>query len=841
MARLPIVWMFLAAGLTAGAARVDFNRDIRPLMSDTCFRCHGFDATSRKGKLRLDLREEALKPAKSGAVPIVPGRPEESEILRRLSSSDPEAVMPPPELHKPLAPEQRELFRRWIAEGAEYRGHWSFLPPARSAVPSDPDAESARERRNPIDAFVRARLAGQGLRPSREADRTTLVRRVTLDLTGLPPTPVEVDAFLADASPLAYEKVVDRLLASPRYGERMAQDWLDAARFADSNGYQVDRDREMWAWRDWVIGAFNRNLPFDRFTVEQLAGDLLPNPTTDQRIATGFNRNHMINEEGGIIAEEFLAEYCADRVETTATVWLGLTFNCARCHDHKYDPVRQRDFYAMLAFFHNVSEKGVGDYGANIRRSTPPFLKVPSPELEATHAALQRDSASADKQLADLDASLGAGMADWEKRGVPSAPPVPADVTAALRKPIGQRSDAERKQLLDFRLAASPERVALAKRAGELRKQADAADLAIPVTLVMAEMDKPRPTFVLKRGAYDKPGEEVHAGTPAALPAFPADLPRNRLGLARWIVDPAHPLTARVTVNRFWQSVFGTGLVRTPGDFGSQGESPSHPELLDWLATEFVGSGWNVKSLVRLMVTSATYRQDSRTTPALRGVDPENRLLARGPRNRLPAEAIRDQALAVAGLLADPIGGPSARPYHPPGLYEQVVAGSSANTYVADHGAGLYRRTLYTYWKRSVPNPALLLFDMPFRETCTVRRARTTTPLQALDLLNDPTYVEAARALAQRMVRAGGPSPESRIRLGFRLVAARLPKAPELGVLVAGYHRAVAGFRSDPAGAAGLLTVGESKADPSIDAAELAAYTTVASTLLNLDETVTRE
>jgi hypothetical protein len=840
-----VAWLCLTAPLGVAATPIDFHRDVRPVLSDACFRCHGPDAAARKSGLRLDLREAALLPAKSGALPLVPGHPEQSEMFRRLTAPDPTEVMPPAEVHPPLTAEQRERIRRWIAEGAEYPRHWSLVPPVRTPVPSlpastDPTGGTTRVT-HPVDAFIQEALARQGLVPSPEADRTTLIRRVTLDLTGLPPTPSEVDAFLADRTPSAYERVVDRLLTSPRYGERMAQDWLDVARYADSNGYQVDRDRELWAWRDWVIQAFNRNLPFDQFTVEQLAGDLLPNPTLDQRIATGFHRNHLVNEEGGVIAEEFLAEYCADRVETTATVWLGLTFNCARCHDHKFDPVTQRDFYSLLAFFHNVPEQGVGNYGVNIRRSTPPFLQLPTPEQATRIADLRAALAETQRRLAQVDATLLADLSDWLARDLPATPAPTPEVKAARLKPADQRNDAERKLLTEFRLGADPERAALARQAANWQSQIEAADLAIPVTLVMAERDTPRPTFILKRGAYDQPGEAVTPDSPAALPAFPAHLPRNRLGLARWLTDPRHPLTARVTVNRLWQSLFGQGLVRTPGDFGAQGEWPSHPELLDWLATEFVGSGWNVKSLVRLLVTSATYRQDSRSNPALLTADPENRWLARGPRYRLSAEAIRDQALSVAGLLAGPIGGPSVKPYHPPGLYEQVVAGSSADSYVQDHGQSLYRRTLYTYWKRSVPNPALLLFDVPFRETCTVRRSRTTTPLQALNLLNDPTYVEAARGLARRLMLHGGAQPADRIRYGFRLVTGRHPQPRELTVLVAGFQRAAASYRPDPAGAAALLAVGESGTDATLDPVEWAAYTLVASTLLNLDETVTRE
>lgn len=997
----------------ATAAKVDFNRDIQPVMADTCFRCHGFDEKARKARLRLDVRAEALQPAKSGAVPIVPGKPQESEVIRRLFTDEADDRMPPESIHKPLTAEQKELFRRWIAEGAEYRDHWAFIPPH---PVEPPKVKASRWPKTPVDCFILAQLEQKKLKPAPEADQPTLVRRLTLDLTGIPPTLAEVDAFLADRSKNAYEQLVDRLLASPRYGERMAQDWLDAARFADSNGYQVDRDREMGAWREWVIHAFNRNLSFDQFTIEQLAGDLLPNPTLDQKIATGFHRNHMINEEGGIIPEEFLAEYCADRVETTSTIWLGLTMNCARCHDHKYDPLTQKDYYSLLAFFHNVPEKGVGDYGQPIRRNTPPLMKLPAPEVEAKLAGLNQELTAANEQLTNLTAAFRAtDVAEWESRAksaVPvwvdvapsqatagtnllvindptgwvrapelkpdarkvnlsarveisritaiqlmfTAPPgtgtndteklsirtvrlrpagsakpekaplslrpvmlagtapvaelaqvlddkesstwsvtlapeqtttgvfelldfaaatngawlelevelagerripawqlklratdlatdllLPPNVLAVIAKADAERTSEDKKLVEDFRLAHHPGHSALTQRVAELKKQIDETDLSIPTTLVMAEMSEPRPTFVLVRGAYDKKGEPVTAATPAHLPAFLAGLPTNRLGLARWLVDPGNPLTARVTINRLWQSVFGTGLVRTTEDFGTRGELPSHPELLDWLANEFVRTGWDVKRMMKLLVMSATYRQDSRVAPRLRELDPDNRLLARGPRYRLSAEVIRDQALAVSGLLVEKLGGPSVKPYHPPGLYEQVVAGSSASTYVQDKGENLYRRSLYTYWKRSVPNPAMLVFDAPFRETCTVRRSRTTTPLQALNLMNDPTYVEASRLLAQRMMREGGTAPETRIRRGFRLVTGREPRRAELKVLVAGWQRMEASFRDDRSGAESLLAVGETKADPALDPVELAAYTAVASTLLNLDETITKE
>ncbi len=758
------------------SAKVEFNRDVRPILSDACFHCHGPDKNTRESGLRLDLREEALKKSKSGKFPIVPEQPEQSDLVRRILTDDPDDQMPPAKAHKVLTVAQKETLRKWIAQGAEYQMHWAYLPIQRPPVPTLAS--------HPVDAFIRQRLATEKLPAAPEADKVTLIRRVTLDLIGLPPTPAEVDAFVNDAAPGAYERVVDRLLASPHYGERMAVDWLDGARYADTNGYQVDRDRTLYAWRDWVIRAFNENQRFDQFTIEQIAGDLLPNATVEQRIATGFNRNNMTNEEGGITPEEFLAEYTANRVETTATVWLGQTFNCTRCHDHKFDPFTQRDFYSLKAFFHNVSENGVGNYQGPANVSSPPFLALPNPDLEAKVTATK-----AEIEVAKQDQS-----------------------------PAGQ------------------------KLVTELTKSLTKMQAAMPVTLVMND-DQPRDTFILLRGVFDQLGEKVTAATPAALPPMDADLPRNRLGLARWLVDPANPLPARVTVNRFWQLLFGTGLVRTAEDFGSQGEPPSHPELIDWLAAEFISSGWDMKAMLRLLVMSQTYRQSSKLTPGLYERDPQNRLLARGPRLRLPCEFLRDQALAASGLLVSKIGGPSVKPYHPPGLYEQVVnqKDNPKATYTQDKGEALHRRSLYTYWKRSVPNPAMLLFDAPFRETCTLRRPRTNTPLQALNLLNDPTYVEAARFLAQRMMLEGGATMESRITHGFRLITARLPRPAEMTILQAALERSLREFQTDPNGAASLLKVGEATTDAALNVAELAAYTAVASTLLNLDETVTKE
>ncbi len=778
-----------ADAIAAPSPSVDFNRDIRPILSDNCFQCHGPDSRQRKADLRLDT-QDGSRADLGGRQAIRAGSPDASELIRRVLAADPHEVMPPPETKRTLSAAQKEALRRWIAAGAKYDERWAWKRPVRPALPEA--AELTDWPRNAIDRFILRRLQNEGLSPSPEADRRTLIRRLTLDLTGLPPTPDEVAAFLVDDSPNAYDKVVDRLLKSPHYGERMAVDWLDAARYADSNGYQVDRDREMYAWRDWVIQAFNDNLPFDRFTIEQIAGDLLPNPTHAQRVATGFHRNHMMNEEGGVLPEEFLNEYCADRVETTATIWLGQTFTCARCHDHKYDPFTQRDYYSLYAFFHNVAEQGRGNYGVSIRRNNPPMIQLPAPELEEKR----------DRLRGELKAAQ-------------------AELKTAKKE--------------------TPEREKLTKRVAALKKKADAADLAIPTALVMKELPKPRPTRILIRGAYDKPGEPVTAATPASLPPMRDGLPRNRLGLAQWLVDPANPLPARVTVNRLWQSVFGEGLVRTPEDFGVQGRFPTHPELLDWLAVEFVESGWNVKAMMRLMVTSATYRQSSRFTPELLERDPENLLHARGARFRLQAEFLRDQALAAAGLLSDKIGGPSVRPYHPPGLYEQVVAGRGARTYVEDKGEKLFRRTMYSYWKRSVPNPAMLAFDAPLRETCVVRRSRTNIPTQALNLMNDPTYVEAAEFLARRMIREGGGDAAARISFGFQLVVARPPRAEEMKRLQACYERALADFKANPAEAAQLLQNGKALMPAAPDSIEFAAHALTAGVILNLDETVTRE
>jgi hypothetical protein len=997
--------------------RIPYDREIRPILSDRCFKCHGPDAQQRQAGLRLDEMEAAFKPAESGKTPIVAGKPDASELVRRLFTEDADERMPPPDSDKQLSDAERELLRQWVAQGAEYRRHWSFVPPVRPALPN---VKNERWVQNPIDRFVLARLEQEGLSPSRRADNSTLIRRLSLDLTGLPPTLEEVDAFQQSAirnPQSAIGSTVDRLLASPRYGERMALEWLDAARYADTHGYHIDSHRDMWKWREWVIEAFNRNLSFDRFTIEQLAGDLLPAATLEQKVASGFNRNHMINFEGGAIPEEYLNNYIVDRVNTTATVWLGLTIACTQCHDHKYDPLTQKDFYQLYAFFNNVPEQGLDGRKGN----AVPLIKIPSPaqqrkseqfaaqiveieeriklphaEVDAAQAAWERavlDEKPAEWRPLELEtfASLGgAALARFDDASLLAFGANPAQetyrvaVSSSLRRltavrlevlpdesfaakgpgrsvngnfvltevrvivdPAGPRklkaATADYSQK-DFAVAAAidgkpdtgwaiypqvgkphsavfefdqplesaaatlaieldfqstfaqhqfgrfrllgtdspdphgvqtlPEKIRkilaiaadqrdpaqlaevrsyyrtsfspVAKRWNEelavLKKSQEELEKQIPNAMVMQELDKPRDTYLLVRGQYDKRGEKVVAGVPSALGELPSGAAGNRLGLGQWLVQPDHPLTARVIVNRYWQMYFGTGLVKTSEDFGSQGEWPSHPELLDWLATEFIASGWDVKHMQRLIVTSATYQQSSAVTPALAARDPENRLLARGPRFRLPAELIRDQALAISGLLDRRMGGPSVSPYQPAGLWEEMAFGRefTAQSYVQSHGADLYRRGMYTFWKRTVPPATMSTFDAPDRETCTVRRLRTNTPLQALVLMNDPTYLEAARKLAERMLREGGSSPQERIALAFRLSTARPPSPRELAVLEQIFQQQLKAYQQNSEAAAKLLSIGESPRSEEFDATELAAWSMVASVIMNLDETVTK-
>ena len=1060
--------LILVCGISGAAEPrlVEFNRDVRPILSDHCFQCHGPDEKQRKAELRLDT-ETGARADHDGRRAIVPADLSHSELFQRITSTDDGERMPPAKFARQLSAEQIDILKRWIEQGATWQKHWSFISPQRPALPTVKTPDWCR---TPIDHFILARLEKEGLHPAAEADKATLIRRVTLDLTGLPPTVPEVEAFLADMSGNAYEKVVNRLLDSPRYGERMANRWLDGARYADTSGYQSDGERYMWRWRDWVIEAYNRNLPFDQFTVEQLAGDLLPNPTLDQRIATGFNRNHRGNAEGGIVPEEYAVEYVVDRVDTTFTVWMGLTMGCARCHDHKFDALTQREYYETFALFNNVPEKGrAAKYG-----NSPPYIPAPTrdqqqqlqkldaavtaaqaewkriqPEIDlalsAWEPAAKNEPATAGNRAEHLvfeisfDATPGAAPST-EKQPVafvapaklrPGETPLPEvklfppqyvggdpeflpgpvgsalkgdgqrfyqagniagfgfydpfsgacwiqpqelkggtilskmtdaaegdgwyfamrdgrlqvnlvkrwlddsmrvettqplandkwqhvmfvydgsraasgvsiyvdgkrvetrvvldelnqnfttneplrigggggpegrfhglidevrvfstalDADAALSlatttsisdivsRPPAQRSPAEafklRQYFIESHLPAFMAAVRQRLQALQQEQQQLLAD--IPTVMVMEELPQPRPTHILLRGEYDKRGERVAPAVPASLVDAERPAVQNRLDFAQWLVSPQHPLTARVAVNRAWQMYFGTGLVKTIDDLGSQGDWPSHPELLDWLATEFIRSGWDVKQLQKQIVMSATYRQASKLTPELFQRDPENRLLARGPRVRMSAEMIRDQALFASGLMVEHQGGPSVLPYQPEGLWKDLTG----TDFTPEHGASLYRRSLYTFWKRTVAPPGMVMFDASTREACTVRESRTNTPLQALNLMNDVTYVEAARVLAQRAIREGGSTVTDRLSRAFQLVLSRPPRAPERDLLVKAWEYHHARFVKDPAAAKALSKLGETAPEATIPVEELAAYSAVAQMLLNLDEAVTRQ
>jgi hypothetical protein len=1060
---------FVLAGVLAASAargepprRLDYGRDVRPILSENCFHCHGQDSKKRMAGLRLDTFEGATEP-RAGRQAVAPGRPEASELVRRITAPEPARRMPPVSSNRSLTADEIATLQQWIEQGGAYTPHWAFQTPQRPPLPKNADAGWTKQ---PVDAFVSARLRGENLHPSPPAPPWKWLRRVSLDLTGLPPTPAEIDAFAQDVErrgEAAYAAAVDRLLASPRYGERMAIDWLDVARYADTHGFNNDAARSMWRWRDWVIDSFNANLPYDRFLTEQLAGDLLPDATLNQRVATGYGRNHVINSEGGIIEEEYRVEYVADRVRTLGMSWLGLTLECARCHDHKYDPITQRDYYRLFAFFNNVPEFGedgrVGNAVPLLSAPTAPQLARMA-ELQAEMAAVaarqeERErrwkwKASQEKKALQLAAALplpaepafrldcesADGFAEKPETEPPAAPgisgraclpaavspkprtagkvplskrrpftfsawvrPAPGDANAALLStidyaanpagiaygrgvefrlrdgeleftysdrfpayslrvrsngasigpeqwrhvavvyegapkeavraeaawvrmfvdgievptrilndglslpeakddkappvafPLGWDSapqsapfrgrldevsfwtrrltDAEVEAVFRSRaipyavsrhregkasvvetgwlrqsiLAEEGEYAAGRRRLHALRTELLAIERHAPTVMVMEEMSEARETHILLRGAYNAPGEKVEAGVPETLLGpWPEGAPKNRLGLAQWLTNPKHPLTARVVVNRFWQHLFGTGLVKTSDNFGFQGEWPSHPELLDWLAVEFVESGWDVKALLRQIVLSAAYRQDSAATPDAYARDPENRLLARGPRVRLPAEIIRDQALAVSGLLANRLGGPSVFPYQPPDLYKGIVVAADypGTKYVESEGEDLYRRSLYTFWKRTIPHPAMTVFDAPDREVCVVRRSTTNTPLQALTLLNDPIFVEAARKLAERAIHESGRTIDGRIAFAFRLATGRLPDREEAEVLRNTYEKMLAAYRTEAGAGEALLTVGASRSSASIDRAELAALAAVANLILNLDEVVTK-
>lgn len=1161
--------------------QVDFNRDIRPIISNNCYACHGPDGEARKAGVRFDIPSGAVTPAKDGKIPVVAGLPEQSEMYARITAADPDDRMPPTDFGKTLTPAQIELICKWIEQGGKYERHWSLVPPTRPALPQVSEPSWPR---NGIDAFIMDRLDEAGLAPSPEAENARLLRRVTLDLTGLPPTIEELDAFLADPSPDAYERAVDRLLASPRYGEHMARYWLDAARYGDTHGLHLDNYREMWRWRDWVINACNSNMPFDEFTIEQLAGDLLPNPTLDQLIATGFNRNNVSTSEGGAIPEEYLVKYAVDRVQTTSTVWMGLTAGCAACHDHKFDPITQKEFYQLFAFFNNVDETGLDGN----QKDPPPVVRAPTSEQQTQLDALAAKVAALEAKINAPDPVIDAAQAEWESTARqevtgwwnlwtptqmistagstltlledgsvlagganpakddyilvgdtdltniqlirlealthPSLPfngPGRADnanlvltefelvavsktdpsqsqsvhfrraladfsqqrddfpvrkaidgitndnsgwavagyerredrtavfiadapfgyeggaelrfalrhqsrfpqhaigrarlalsnsssLAARLNEPMlstwheagpfhpdqptqqaaastvfepeanpgaidlnatygdgvirwidkpeyadGQINnlaevdyaatylyrtiesptsrtvtislgsddacvlwvngkklfeqlmprapapDQDRVQvqlepgtnhillkvvdfaggfafyfkLIDgedefrntlalqtlaidpgqrtpqqidlvrtiFRKQHSPASRVLYEQLEQARTDLAAYEVTIPTTLVMKERADRRMTNLLNRGNYDQPKDEVEPGVPACLPPLPADAPANRLTFARWLVSPDHPLTARVTANRLWQQVFGEGLVQTSEDFGSQGSPPTHPELLDWLAVEFMESGWDVQHMLRLMVTSATYRQTSRITPDRLAADPRNHLYSRGPRYRMDAEMIRDFALDTSGLLVEKLGGPSVKPFQPEGLWEAVAyPDSDTRSFKKDEGQAQYRRSVYTFWKRTQPPPNLATFDAPSRESCSVRRPRTNTPLQMLTLMNDPQFVEASRVFAARIMTEGGSTAADRVRWAIRIATARRAHDDETETLVSVYEQQLAMFHAEPDKAAALLGVGDAMLDPNLDQAELAAWTTVANILLSLDESITK-
>ncbi len=1044
-----IISAVLASALwRASAAAIDYGRDVLPIFSDKCYHCHGPDEKARKAKLRLDVKESALRAKKPV---IIPGNIRDSELVRRITTTNVDDQMPPPESNRALNSQQIQTLKQWVEQGAKWGTHWAFVPPQRSAIPKG---------ENPIDAFVLARLEKEGLSPAPEAKKETWLRRVTLDLTGLPPTLTEMDAFLADTSASAHEKVVDRLLASPRFGERMASDWLDLARFADTHGYQMDRFRPVWPYRDWVIKAFNQNLPYDQFVTWQLAGDLLPNATKEQRLATAFNRLHNQNEEGGVVEEEYRVAYVVDRVNTFGTAFLGLTTECARCHDHKYDPLTQRDFYSLFAFFQNIDESGQTSYFTDAMpvptlllsndeqdkklaelkqkivvketelislrdkandeftkwltssRSLPAsneiaglvahfafdeivsnkvtnlagtnsakahegpklvagklsravelngengftfgklghfnrantfalslWLQTPAHSPRAVvlhHSKAPIDAGSRGYELLLEDGRVAFGLHhmwpgnslkvasktrlttnEWAHvvvtydgssrargvrifiNGVIDEPEVIRDglwkdITYGGDEPdlaLGYRfrdngfkggkvdelkifdralTPLEVSQLAgrnDFTnlLGVAEEKLTRAQRemlfeyffatqyehGRKIRQELHAARdeqrrfiNPIPEIMAMRELPRSKAAYILKRGAYDAPGERVFPRTPSWLPPFPGNQPMNRLGLVRWLLQPDHPLMARVTVNRFWQMMFGRGLVETSDNFGSQGAQPANQELLDWLALEFsapvatsAARPWDVKRLLKLIALSTTYRQTSRAAADLVGRDPQNEFLARGPSRKLSAEMLRDQSLAVSGLLVDKIGGPSVKPYQPEGVWE-IAMGKPH--YDQGHGDDLHRRSLYTYWKRTVPPPTMMAFDAADRSYCTARRQNTSTPLQALALLNDVQVVEAARCISQRMLKEGGTGADERIIWMFRVVTDRRPTAKELVVLKQLFEEQRAQFVADASAAEKLLKVGEARNDEALDRAELAAGTVLAQAILNHDEAVMR-
>lgn len=810
-----------------GGQRVEFNRDIRPILADNCFACHGPDKNQRKANLRLDREEDALAD-RGGYQAIAPGKPDKSELFHRVTAENVKERMPPAKSGKKLTPTQIELMRRWIEQGSKWEKHWSLLPPRRAELPK---VSNRSWPINAIDRFILARLEQESLQLSPEADRRTLLRRLSFDLTGLPPTPEQGDAFQADTATDAYEKLVDQLLGVPEYGERMAMYWLDLVRYADTGGYHSDNHRDIALFRDYVIDAFNANKRFDQFTIEQLAGDLLPGATREQTIASGYNRLLMTTEEGGAQAKEYMAKYAADRVRNASTVWLGTTLACTECHDHKFDPFLTKEFYRFAAFFADVKEKAVG------RQDQDP---VPTLDQAAQLRRLEEQIAPLQKVLNTQTPDLDAGLAHWEESlRLPEVRGLPKKLLEVLLTEPGKRTAGQHEAVAAHYRTLAPQLGSIRKQLAELQQRKDKLLKAIPTTLISVSIT-PRAMRVLPRGNWlDDSGEIVTPGVPAALSRLDVHNRRaTRLDLARWMVAPENPLVARVFVNRLWKLFFGQGIVKTLDDFGSQGAWPTHPELLDWLAVEFRESGWDVKHLVKLMVESRTYRQSSAASEELRQRDPYNALLARQARFRLDAEMVRDNALATSGLLSHKIGGPSVKPYQPAGYW--AMLNFPKREWHNDKGEGLYRRGLYNYWCRTFLYPGFLAFDAPSREECTVERPRSNTPLQALVLLNDPTYVEAARIFAQRVVRAGGKKTEERLHYAFRQALCRNARPEEVQLLTSLYEKHLHEYQADKVAAGALLRVGDQPAAEDLDRAELAAWTSVARILFNLHETITR-
>lgn len=862
--RTKLPWLLLSglvlASVAFAAPKVDFNREIRPVLSDNCFACHGPDAKKMKAGLRLDLRDVATKPLKSGETAIIPGKPEESELVRRIFALDSDDLMPPAQSHKTLTTAQKELLKRWIAEGAEYRGHWAYQLPKKAAVLGE---------KNPIDFLVRARLKESGLTPAPEAERRILARRLHFDLVGLPPKPEEVAAFERDQSPNAYEKLVDRLMVSPHYGERMAIGWLDVVRFADTIGYHSDNPRNIWPYRDYVIRAFNENKPFDQFTREQLAGDLLPDSALEQKVASGFNRLLLTTEEGGAQPKDYEARQLTDRVRAVGAVWLGQTIGCAQCHDHKFDPITTRDFYSLGAFFADVKEAAIG------RREDGMFVPTEAQAREfARHelevSRLQHEFDAPHPELVDAFTHwektqlMALARVELEKTSLPEkakledeanvddrvksaelakdTKPPAKELATLLKVPAGERSANQRNKLFTHFKEQATELVDLRNRLAAAKKARAEFEASVPRTLITERTSEPRTVRVLPRGDWMIETGEVVA---PALPAFLAIAGNdssgrklNRLDLANWLRSRDNPLTARVVMNRMWKQFFGIGLSKVLDDLGAQGEVPPNQELLDWLACEFMDHGWDVKHVVRVIVTSATYRQSSIPTREQLERDPENRLLARQSRWRLDAELVRDNVLSLAGLLDPTIGGPSARPYQPDGYWENL--NFPPRTYEASTGTSQYRRGLYTWWQRSFLHPSMLAFDAPSREECAAERACSNIPQQALVLLNDPTFVEAARAFAVRILRESTGGDASCIAWAWRQALARTPQPKEIATLRALLDKHRGQYQQDKTAAAAFLKMGHTPPPADLDAAELAAWTNVARAILNLHETITR-